>query len=230
MDKQTKSHLEEIIKYLKDKYSAKAIILCGSRVVSDYSENSDWDMFVFTSKHKNWFDKIGHPELPGMDLDICFFPTTQKYTWKDFGLKLRYSEIIYDPIGIARKIKKQAFKVYDKGPAKWTKEYAFYRKEKASRYMKKMEDLLEMHDNNRLFLRIAWHFTENIIDWWFGLRQEWPLRPKQAFEYIKNQDPKFYKQLQVITSDEKSYHDKIKAFKRVHTLLFESPKYKILIK
>ena len=61
--------------------------------------------------------------------------------------------------------------------------------------MKKFEDNLKSNDYEELFLRIAWHYSENIIDWWFGIRQEFPLRPQQAFPYIKEMDPEFYNEL-----------------------------------
>ncbi|MHA1245520.1 MAG: hypothetical protein ACTSP7_13265, partial [Candidatus Heimdallarchaeota archaeon] len=80
-----------------------------------------------------------------------------------------------------------------------------------------------------LFLRIAWHYSENIIDWWFGIRQEFPLRPQQAFPYIKNQDPEFYQELQIIVSDKTSYEEKIDAFKKIHQLLLESEEFKKLL-
>ena len=112
--------------------------------------------------------------------------------------------------------------MYEKGPEKWTRDYAYGRILKARRYMKKFEAHLADKEYEELFLRIAWHYSENIIDWWFGIRQEFPLRPQEAFPYIKEKDPLFYKELQRIVSDKTSYEEKIDAFKKIHQLLLES--------
>tara|TARA_Y100000034_G_C6844521_1_gene382417 strand:- start:5 stop:295 length:291 start_codon:yes stop_codon:yes gene_type:complete len=96
--------------------------------------------------------------------------------------------------------------------------------------MKKFEDNLNDKKYGELFLRISWHYSENIIDWWFGIRQEWSLRPQEAFPYIKKKDPKFYKQLEKVFSDKTNYKTKIQAFKELHKLLFKNKKFKELLK
>ena len=96
--------------------------------------------------------------------------------------------------------------------------------------MKKFEDNLKDKKQGELFLKICWHYSENIIDWWFGIRQEWPLRSQQAFPYIKKEDPKFYNQLKRVFSDKTSYETKIDAFKKIHKILFGSKAFKRLQK
>jgi hypothetical protein len=131
--------------------------------------------------------------------------------------------------GFGEKLRKKALDLYKKGPVKWTKEYAQGRVFKAQRYMKKFEDNLKDKKVAELFLRISWHYSENIIDWWFGIRQKFPLRPQQAFPYIERTDPNFYKQLQKVFSDKTSHKTKINAFKEIHKLLFESREFKKLV-
>jgi len=214
---------KEIINFLKNK-GAKAIILVGSRAVGDYDKKSDWDMFIF-SKNKTEPTKFKEENL-----DITTLPLNTKYSWEIFGLKLRFHRIILDTKGrLAKKIVNSAFKLYKKGPKKWSKKYAFGRIEKAERYSNKFVFLLKKKRYNHLFLRICWHFTENSINWWFGIRKEWPLRPQQAFGYIKKKDPEYYKQLKRIFS-ETSYKEKINAYKKLHKIFFESKEFKKLIR
>ena len=146
--------------------------------------------------------------------------------WRD----LRNSIVILDTEDeFGEKLRKKARVLYEKGPEKWTKAYAQLRTYKARRYMKKFEASLQNKKFEELFLRICWYYSENIIEWWFGIRQEFPLRPQQAFLYIKEKDPQFYKQLQVIVSDSTDYLTKINAFKTIHQLLFESEEFQKLI-
>lgn len=146
--------------------------------------------------------------------------------WRD----LRNSKVVLDTSErFGEKLREKALELYKKGSEKWTKDYAFGRIVKARRYMKKFENNLEDKNYEELFLRISWHYSKNIIDWWFGIRQEFPLRPQEAFPYIKEQVPKFYKELQKIVSDKTSYKEKIDAFKKIHQLLLESEEFKKLL-
>ena len=94
--------------------------------------------------------------------------------------------------------------------------------------MKKFIDNYDDKKFGELYLRFCWHYTENVIDWWFGIRQEHKLRPQQTFPYIKKKDPKFYRQLKRVF-DETNYKVKIDAFKKMHKLLFESRKFRKLV-
>ena len=63
--------IEKIVSYLKKEFKVEALILCGSRSVGDYKENSDWDLKAFV-KNKSNVRKI--PSLDGIsNLDCVFF-------------------------------------------------------------------------------------------------------------------------------------------------------------
>ena len=216
MNQKTKRHL--IVDYLKKNYGAKAIILCGSRVVGDYEDSSDWDMFVFTDKAKNGeFKKF--PNLPGEELDVVILPTKQKWDWDVFKWKLRFSEILLDtPNSLAKNIRRDAFKIYNKGPKKWSAWKYQARIAKSIRYNKRVKELLKLKKHDLLYLRIGYYF-EWVLEWWFELKQEWPMRAQQAFPYIKKHDPKFYAQLKRIF-DDTSLKTKVNSCNKIHKLLF----------
>ncbi len=180
-----------IIEFLRKRYQAKVIIIVGSRVVGDFKPNSDWDIYIFTNKKlpKETLKQFYNALPKGIkDEDLDVYKNSMKSSsypaklWRD----LRNSKIVLDTkAGFGRKLRKRALEIYRKGPKKWTKSYAQGREYKARRYEKKFEDNLKDKKYGELFLRISWHYTENIVDWWFGIRQEFLLRPQQAFPYIR---------------------------------------------
>ena len=192
---------KEIIKFLKKRYNAKAIVITGSRAYGDYKPNSDWDIYVFTDKkyRKETDDEFyaSFPDsLKGENLDLYKHYLGRKEYPDKMYRNFRYSKIVLDTKnGFAKKLKKRSQKIYSKKPKKWTKTYAQGRVYKAERYMKKFIDNYDDKKFGELYLRFCWHYTENVIDWWFGIRQEHKLRPQQTFPYIKKKDPKFYRQL-----------------------------------
>jgi len=226
--------VDEIISFLKQRYKAEVLIFVGSRAVGDYKPGSDWDIYMFSKRIRKdtpeAFLKAMPKALYDEDLDLYKYDfDTKKYPaklWRD----LRNSEVVLDSGGFGKKLQAKAARLYKQGPPRWTKVYAQGRVLKATRYMKKFEDTLEDKKYGELFLRICWHYSENVIDWWFGMRQEWPLRSRQAFPYIKKKDPKFYKHLEIVFSDKTSFRKKIDAFQNIHTILFNSRQFKQLIK
>lgn len=234
--KEIESTTKKIVEFLKERYNPEVIILVGSRAVGDYKVNSDWDIYIFTKKrmkkeNPDQFYNSLPEELKKEDLDIyrndLDINSFSDKLWRD----LRNSEVILDNKNkLGHKLREKSIKLYKKGPTKWTKEFALGRKYKAQRYIKKFEDNYKDKNYAELFNRICWHFVENIIEWWFGIRQEFPLRPQDKFTYIKKKDPKFYAQIKIIVSDKTSYKDKIEAFRKIHNLLFNSKEYKRLIR
>jgi predicted nucleotidyltransferase len=224
-----------IIEFLKNRYQAEAIIIVGSRAVGDYKPNSDWNIYVFSEEpypkesHENMRKALA-AELKNEDLDIyknsMYGETFSPKLFRD----LRNSKVVLDTKnGFAEKLRKKALAMYKKGPIKWTKVYALGRVYRAKRYIHKFEDSLASTEYEQLFLRIAWHFTEDITEWWFGIRTEFALRSQEAFSYIKKQDPAFYDKLQIVVGEKSTYKQKVEAFREMHNLLFESKQFKELI-
>jgi predicted nucleotidyltransferase len=82
MDESLKQDMNKISLFLRQEIGAQALILCGSRSVGDYKNNSDWDMKILTSKEFEF-----SPHLEGYDFDIsCHDPQTH-FTFEEFGWK-----------------------------------------------------------------------------------------------------------------------------------------------
>lgn len=226
MDAKLKPTMDKIIDCLKNEFDVKALILCGSRSVGDYKENSDWDMKAFVKDTQKHVKENRYPKIDGIEIDCTFHKLDSRFSWDEFGRKLRFSEIVFDnEFHIAKKVRDQAMKEYEKGPAKWTKQFALGRIEKVKRYENKFKDCLEDNNHAELFQRIAWHFLENTYTWRYGIRGEWEPRPQQMFDDIKKRDPQFYKYLQkVFTST--TNEEKVDALHQLHKYFFESKEFK----
>jgi predicted nucleotidyltransferase len=230
MDAELQPIMDKIVDHLNQGFKVQALILCGSRSVGDYKPNSDWDLKAFVKDPKKHVKENLFPQIEGIEIDCTFHRLDTKFSWEEFGRKLRFSEVIFDNKDkIASKIRKQAMKEYSKGPAKWTKQYALGRIEKVKRYENKFKDCLKDNNQAELFQRIAWHFLENTYTWWYGVRSEWEPRPQQLFADIKKRDPQFYKYLKKIYTSTKN-EEKVKALHNLHKYFFSSKEFKKLIK
>ena len=221
MDESLRDNMNKITAYLQKEIGAQAIILCGSRSVGDYKENSDWDMKVFTTLD---FDFI--PYLEGYDLDFSCHPPKVQFTFEEFGWKLRFCEVILDtPNKDAQRLIDEAHEFYAKGPKPWTVEYAIFRHNKVTRYEKKFKDCIEARDWFQLHQRLDWHFLENSYTWWYGIRKEWEPRPQQMMKDLKKRDPEFANILELITQPETSDLERVKLFRQLHKNFFASDIY-----
>ncbi len=226
MDEALREDMDKITTFLKKEIDVLAIILCGSRSVGDYKENSDWDMKVLTIKEFEF-----SPHLEGYDLDIsCHAPHTH-FSFEEFGWKLRFCEIVFDtPENDAQRIIDEAHAFYEKGPEPWSINHAITRQDKVIRYEKKFADCIKQGDWFQLHQRLNWHFLENSYTWWYGIRKEWEPRPQQIIQDLKKRDPEFAIILEEIAKPETSDLERVQLFYRLHQQFFASKQYQNYIK
>jgi len=219
---------QKVVDFLRKEYNAKAIIFVGSRAIGDFKENSDWDIWVFTNKTNTnlSYEEREKAGMKGYDLDLYFASPKQKFTWKKFGIKLRFHKIVYDPYNIAKEVVKKALKEYSKGPEKWTKQYALGRIEKVKGYENKLYDLMKKRNYPELYKRLADHFLENTYVWWYGIRGEWVPRPQQMFDDLKRRDRKFYDHIKKFSSDKTTQTQRVKIIKNLHRYFFNTKAYR----
>jgi len=128
MDPSLRDDMKKIRTYLENELGAEAIILCGSRSVGDYKENSDWDLKILVEQETD-----SQEILEGYDLDCSTHHVSTSFSFEEFGLKLRFCEIINDtPSKDAQRIINEAHEFYNKGPKPWTKDHALDRKKKVT--------------------------------------------------------------------------------------------------
>ncbi|MHA1111967.1 MAG: hypothetical protein ACTSRE_12745 [Promethearchaeota archaeon] len=225
MDEVLREDMDKITTFLQKEIDAQAIILCGSRSVGDYKENSDWDMKVLTTKNFEF-----SPHLEGYDLEISCHNPNINFSFEEFGWKLRFCEVILDTTNKdAHRIVKEAHQYYKNGPKSWSLNYAITRQDKIRRYEKKFADCIKHEKWFELHQRLNWHFLENSYTWWYGIRGEWEPRPQNLMQDLKKRDPSFANILERITNPETSDLERVKLFQKLHKNYIASDVYQEFI-
>ena len=222
MQEDIKQDKHKIKEYLESEIDAVGIILCGSRHVGDYKEKSDWDLKVLVEK-----DPIFKTEFPGYSLDATFHHPKTTFTFEEFGLKLRFCEILSDtPEKDAKRIIDEAHEFYDKGPEPWTKEYAVNRQYKVQGYERKFADCIADKKWFELHQRLNWHFLETTYTYWYGLRREWEPRPQNIMDDLMERDPEYATILKELVDPNTSDLTRVELFNKLHRVFFESKVYR----
>lgn len=95
--------LEQIIKYIQQKYSPLSVILYGSYANGTNNVNSDFDALVISSHHEQFHDTSFINDIP---LDVFVYPVSYfdgKYSCEDF-IQILDGRIITDSNNIGRNL------------------------------------------------------------------------------------------------------------------------------
>ena len=85
------------------------------------------------------------------------------------------------------------------------------------RRLRKLEDNI---NNSGIFFLHLGVFFNKALQYWFELRKnKWRLSPGTALQVIKDEDPEYYKLLEVIFSNQNSCEEKIGAARGVENML-----------
>ena len=222
MDESLTEDMKIIRKHLETELDAQAIILAGSRSHGDYREDSDWDIYIITTKE---FDE--HPILEGYQIDVYCLHPDDNFSFDKLGWKLFDSDIICDtPRGDAQRLVNQAEEFRKKGPKPWTLNYAKTRKDKVGRYANKLRNCIESESWFELHQRLNWHFLENSYTWWYGIRGEWEPRPQRIMEDVRKRDSEFASLLGKIVEPTTTDFERVDFFHKLHQNFLNSKVYK----
>ena len=109
--------LEQIIKYIQQKYNPLAIILYGSYADGTNNLNSDFDALVISSEHEKFHDTSF---VNKVQLDVLVYPSSyfeQEYDCRDF-LQIFDGKIIVDSADIGKTLKANVLTYLQKRPTK----------------------------------------------------------------------------------------------------------------
>lgn len=109
--------LEQIIKYIQQKYNPLAIILYGSYADGTNNLNSDFDALVISSEHEKFHDTSF---VSKVQLDVLVYPSSyfeQEYDCRDF-LQIFDGKIIVDSADIGKTLKANVLTYLQKRPTK----------------------------------------------------------------------------------------------------------------
>ena len=96
--------MEQIIKYIQQKYSPLSVILYGSYANGTNNLNSDFDALVISSDHEQYHDTSF---INGVQLDVFVYPASYfdgDYNCEDF-VQIYDGQIIADNSDIGRALK-----------------------------------------------------------------------------------------------------------------------------
>ena len=113
--------MEQIIKYLQQKYNPLSVILYGSYANGTNNLNSDFDALVISSDHKEFHDTS---IVNGIRLDVFVYPSSyfeQDCDYENF-VQIFDGKIIIDNEDIGKKLKSGVLTYLQNRPAKTSEE------------------------------------------------------------------------------------------------------------
>ncbi len=186
---------QEIIEYLKTKYSPRAIVLAGSRASGSNSNKSDWDIFVFSEEMQpdGFFEWQG--ELLDITVHIWPKPADWVFTFP-YGPVWPVKVLFDETGGEFAKILERTKTIYDQGPLVAYPIPCADRLVKLDRWKMKIE---QYSGNQEVQFYYAGYIYEFLIRVWFEQQNLWPRPPAQALPYIAEKDSDYAKMLSDFT-------------------------------
>lgn len=209
--------LEEIINYLIIKYEAKAILLSGSRVGNYYSQNSDWDLIVFTNKKNNLKRDLEIFKGEVLDIEFKGLPVTDDLLLSSSSIPISDIKILFDNTnGEIEDLIKRTNNAFHVGTGVISKNRFLSRK---NYLLKKLQKLEASKDDPLIFSYYLGQYYHFSLIAWFEHKQMWSKKISSALPFIKDHDSEFYRSLELMTG-EGNLQTKIEAVKKIYSLLF----------
>ncbi len=209
---------QEIIKYFRDKYNPEAILLHGSRAVGKERPHSDWDiimMFDNEIPRKGFRENIGSEDV---EWKAYLFPNMKESVIEVFGTYLQFAKVLWEKNMRANDLLRRAQVEYAEGPNLKVEEI-----EREKLFMQ--HKLLGMKDDVNtpdMFLRHLSVFFNRSSNLWFEvLHNQFPKPFYLAIPEIEEQDPDYFNQLDILSSNADNGL-KIKAAEDILKKLFKS--------
>jgi predicted nucleotidyltransferase len=175
--------LNNVKKYLLQKYNCHTIILYGSYSRGDFTEDSDLDIVCFSDTSIE--DKNDVELIEGKQLDVWIY-TTKKLNNPEEFLRVHKGEIWLDNKNVAKEFLSEIENTYNKGPKKLSNE----EKEFLKSWVKKMSLRSKKNDIEGNY-RFHWVLKDS-LEIYFELKNLWYLGPKLSFKWLKDNDKKAY--------------------------------------
>lgn len=172
----------DVTNYLINKYECHSIILYGSYVTGDFTDESDLDVVCFTDEVSNQND---NHILNNVQLDAWIYNTNEMNDPEKF-LQIRNGNLLLDQRNSGKFLLERIDEIYNKGPAKTDLlEIAFLKK-----WLIKMQNRSLKGDIEGDF-RYHWLLNDS-LEIYFKIINQWYLGPKKSLQWLKTNDPKAY--------------------------------------
>jgi predicted nucleotidyltransferase len=170
--------VDELKRYLIEKYEPHLIILYGSYVRGDYTQESDIDIICFTEKNYSGNDTS---TLCGMQLDAWIYKFDSMKNIEQY-LHVKDGKILYDKFSIGNNFLDAIDQIYKKGPEKLDEKQKLFLKNWLIKMLKRSKKS-DFEGN----YRFHWMLKDS-LEIYFNLRCLWYLGPKRSLEWLKQND------------------------------------------
>ncbi|OAB42338.1 nucleotidyltransferase domain-containing protein [Paenibacillus antarcticus] len=171
-----------VTNYLINKYKCHSIILYGSYVTGDFTDESDLDVICFTDEVSNQND---NHILNNVQLDAWIYNTNEMNDPEKF-LHIRNGNLLMDQRNSGKLLLERIDEIYNKGPTKTDLlEIAFLKT-----WLIKMQNRSLKGDIEGDF-RYHWLLNDS-LEIYFKILNQWYLGPKKSLQWLKTNDPKAY--------------------------------------
>lgn len=176
--------MEQIIKYIQQRYKPLAIILYGSYADGTNNLNSDFDALVISSDHEQFHDTSF---VNKVQLDVFVYPSSyfaQEYDCRNF-LQIFDGKIIVDSADIGKTLKANVLTYLQKRPTKTNAEI-----QANIDWCVKMFERVKRCDCEGMF---RWHWVLiDSLEIFCDIMQQPYLGPKKALKWMEETHPEAF--------------------------------------
>jgi hypothetical protein len=174
--------LNHVAEYFKNKYECHSIILYGSYVTGDFTEESDLDVICFTDGRGSQND---NHSLDGIQLDAWIYNTSEMNNPSKFS-HTRNGILLLDQRGLGELLLQKMDEIYIKGPEKLdSHEIAFLKNWLTKMQKRSLKEDIEGNFRYHLLLNDS-------LEIYFKIINQWYLGPKNSLQWLEINDPKAY--------------------------------------
>lgn len=173
---------QELSKYAKSKFNCHSVILYGSYVSGDFTNESDIDIVCFTDEVTECHDTS---MFKGIQLDMWVHSTGDMEKIDEL-LHIHDGIILLDENGLANNLMNEVSELYKKGPKQISIEEIKFLKN----WLKKMlaRSLKEDDEGN---FRLHWMLVD-ALEIYFKINNIWYLGPKKSIKWLMENDIEMY--------------------------------------
>ncbi|PEB51450.1 DNA polymerase III subunit beta [Bacillus pseudomycoides] len=175
--------IEEIRNYLIQEYKCHSIILYGSYVNGDYTEESDIDIVCFTDEENmksNDTSIVGNKQL-----DAWIYKTEKMEDIEGF-LRIRGGKVLLDKKGLCKGFLHKINELFQQGPKQLTLEEKHF----LQSWIQKMHRRAQKGDVEGNY-RYHWLLVDS-LSIYFSLKDIWYLGPKQSLKWLYENEREVY--------------------------------------
>lgn len=173
---------DRLTNYLMESYGCHTIILYGSYVSGDYTEESDIDIVCFSDREEPVNDVS---VFEGIQLDVWIYPTSQMGETESF-LRVNGGRVLRDERVLADTFLENVRVLFVRG----TRKLSTDEKDFLKTWLRKMYVRSAKRDIEGNY-RFAW-LMRDVLEIYFEMTGRWYLGPKKSFVWLKENDQVAY--------------------------------------